>query len=485
MRGRFAPFVLGIGLSGLGVIGFLFAAYATGLREPAEGFLWLAAVATALGLPLLRFNALGAEPTRREALVGVLLLWSVLPVVGSLPYVVTGQMNPISALFESMSGYTATGATAMTEREFEVFTESLFMYRAFTQWLGGVGIIVLFIAVFPQLAIAGRQLFFAELPGPTKERLTPRLRSTAAAVIAVYLTLTFTATIAYVLAGLPLYDAIAHTFTTVAAAGFSPHTESLGGYGLVAAEWVAIFFMTVAGISFILSYQALTGNPRPLWRDAELRVYLAIILLAAGLMYFALEGVYDAPERVRHSLFQVISILTTTGYSSVDFAQWPDRAQALLVVLMFIGGSAGSAAGGIKIVRWLIVSKNTVRELQGALHPRAVMPLRIGLRIVPESVLRSVAAFITIYVAMFATLTVILVWLEADFVTAFSAAIACLGNVGPGLAGVGPMAHYNDLHPVSRLLLTFAMFVGRLEVITVFVLFTPRFWHLPRWRARG
>ena len=485
MRGRFAPFVLGIGLSGLSVIGFLFAAYAMGLREPAEGFLWTAAVAAALGLPLLRFNALGAEPTRREALVGVLLLWSVLPVVGSLPYVVTGQMHPISALFESMSGYTATGATAMTEREFEVFTKSLFMYRAFTQWLGGVGIIVLFIAVFPQLAIAGRQLFFAELPGPTEERLTPRLRSTAAAVIAVYLTLTFTAIVAYVLAGLPLYDAIAHTFTTVAAAGFSPHTESLGGYGLAAAEWVAIFFMTVAGVSFILSYQVLTGNPRPLWRDAELRVYLAIILGAAGLMFFALEGVYDAPERARHSLFQVISILTTTGYSSVDFAQWPDRAQALLVVLMFIGGSAGSAAGGIKIVRWLIVGKNTVRELQGALHPRAVMPLRISSRIIPESVLRSVAAFITIYVAMFATLTVILVWLEADFVTAFSAAIACLGNVGPGLAGVGPMAHYDDLHPVSRLLLTFAMFVGRLEVITVFVLFTPRFWHLPRWRARA
>jgi trk system potassium uptake protein TrkH len=344
---------------------------------------------------------------------------------------------------------------------------------------------VLFIAVFPQLAIAGRQLFFAELPGPTEERLTPRLRSTAAAVIAVYLTLTFTAIVAYVLAGLPLYDAIAHTFTTVAAAGFSPHTESLGGYGLAAAEWVAIFFMTVAGVSFILSYQVLTGNPRPLWRDAELRVYLAIILGAAGLMFFALEGVYDAPERARHSLFQVISILTTTGYSSVDFAQWPDRAQALLVVLMFIGGSAGSAAGGIKIVRWLIVGKNTVRELQGALHPRAVMPLRISSRIIPESVLRSVAAFITIYVAMFATLTVILVWLEADFVTAFSAAIACLGNVGPGLAGVGPMAHYDDLHPVSRLLLTFAMFVGRLEVITVFVLFTPRFWHLPRWRARA
>ncbi len=485
MRGRFAPFVLGIGLTGLAMIGFLFAAYAAGLREPAEGFLWLAAVAAALGLPLLRFNAVGAEPTRREALVGVLLLWSVLPAVGSLPYVVTGQMHPISALFESMSGYTATGATAMTERKFETFTESLFMYRAFSQWLGGVGIIVLFIAVFPQLAIAGRQLFFAELPGPTEERLTPRLRSTAAAVIAVYLTLTFTAIIAYVLAGLPLYDAIAHTFTTVSAAGFSPHTESLGGYGLAAAEWVAIFFMTVAGVSFILSYQALTGNLMPLWRDAELRVYLAIILGAATLMFFALEGVYDAPERVRHSLFQVISILTTTGYSSVDFAQWPDRAQALLVMLMFVGGSAGSAAGGIKIVRWLIVSKNTVRELQGALHPRAVMPLRIGSRIVPESVLRSVAAFITIYVAMFATLTVILVWLEADFVTAFSAAIACLGNVGPGLAGVGPMAHYDHLHPASRLLLTFAMFVGRLEVITVFVLFTPRFWHLPRWRARG
>lgn len=477
-RGRFAPYVVGVGLAGLTALMAIFGIYAAWLREPTTGFWVTGLLSGPLAALLLWYGHSQAEPTRREAFVGVLLLWLVIPLFGAIPFALSGGMAPVSAVFEAMSGFTATGATAL--RDFDGFPQSLFLYRALSQWFGGIGIIVLFVAVFPQLAIAGRQMFFAELPGPTEERLTPRLRHTAGAVLLVYLGFTAAATTAYALAGMPLFDALAHALTTVSAAGFSPHGLSLQGYGLPAAEWVAIVFMTLAGVSFLLHYRALSGYPRALWRDPELRAYVAIILGASALLFLALYALYTPQEALRHSLFQAISILTTTGYSSADFAAWPLPAQAVLVMLMFIGGSAGSAAGGIKIIRWLIIGSNTARELRRALHPRAVVPLQIRGRPIPEEVLRAVGAFVTLYVGLVALLTMILVWLEADFVTAFTAAAACVGNVGPGLGLVGPVAHYDDLHSVSRVVLTFGMYVGRLEVMTAFVLLDPHFWRLPR-----
>lgn len=479
MRGRFTPQILGVGLAALAGAMIAFALLAAALREPFLGFVATAALAATLATPLLAVGRAGADPTRREALLGVLLLWLVIPLVAALPYVLDAGFGVIDAVFESMSGFTTTGATVLTD--FAAMGRALFLWRAFTQWIGGVGIIVIFIAVFPQLAIAGRQLFFAETPGPTEDRLTPRLRNTANAVLLVYVALTVLCAIGYALTGMDPFDALAHTFTTVASGGFSPEARSFEAFS-ASAQWVAILFMLFAGANFALQFRALIGRPRELLRDAEFRAYLVVIVGAAAALVLLLADTYQGEARVRHALFQVLAVLTSTGYASVDFAAWNEGAQSILILLMFIGGSAGSAAGGVKVVRWLIIAKHTTREVRRSLHPRAVLPLRVGRRIVAEDVLRAVAAFITLFVALFATSTVALVVLGSDYVTAFTASIATVGNVGPGLGAVGPMSSFADLPPAARLLLTFNMYAGRLEVVTVFVVFTRGWWRLPRRR---
>jgi len=379
-----------------------------------------------------------------------------------------------------MSGFTTTGATVIVD--FSKVSKSLFMWRAFTQWMGGVGIIVLFIAVFPQLAIAGRQLFFAEAPGPTDDRLTPRLRYTSNAVLIVYTILTLFCALGYKLAGMSVYEAIAHAFTTLAAGGFSPNPLSFATYSPLI-MWLSVIFMFLAGANFTLQYRAMMGQPGIFFKDVEFRAYTVIALSASIILALILRNTYEPLEALRHAFFQVLSILTTTGFASVDFALWVLPAQSILIILMFIGGCAGSGAGGVKVVRWLMIAQNTRREIEKILHPRAVLPIHLGKQLVPEEVMRSVAAFITLYIGLFATSTMLLVWFGADFTTAFSASIACLGNVGPGIsAEVGPMASFATLHPFSRGLLTFMMYAGRLEVVVVFIILNGSFWRLPRVR---
>ncbi|CAN5801026.1 TrkH family potassium uptake protein [soil metagenome] len=473
-----------MGLLGLAAVMCFFCAYALLVREDAICFAAAGLAAGAAGALLARVGSKEAEPSRREAIIGVLLLWLTIPAFGAVPFAVSGGMSPLNALFESMSGFTTTGATVL--QDFGSFTSSLFMWRALSQWFGGVGIIVLFIAVLPQLAIAGRQLFFTEAPGPTEEKLTPRLRNTSNAVLIVYVGLTVLCVLAYALAGMSFYDALAHAFTTLAAGGFSPQPLSFQGFASPALEWISVVFMAFAGANFALLYRAVTGRPRTLWRDAEFKAYLGIATVAALAVAFGLRDLYGPGEAVRQGFFQSLSILTTTGYASADFAVWPRGPQVVLLMLMFIGGSAGSAGGGIKVVRWLMLVQNTMREVRRTLHPRAVLPVRVGNRVVPEEVLRAVSAFITLYIGLFAVTTAVVTVLGADFVTAFTASIACIGNIGPGLNSVGPMASFADLHPVSRGMLIFAMYAGRLEVVTVFVVFDPQWWRLPRgWLARG
>jgi trk system potassium uptake protein TrkH len=481
VRGRFSFYVIGAGLLGLAIIMLVFSGYAFIVGESWSGFEITLVISAILGAITLRIGSRRAEPSRREALLTVLLLWLVFPAIGAIPYVASGYFSPLNAFFESMSGFTTTGATVLLD--FETFPRSLFMWRALTQWFGGVGIIVLFIAVLPQLAIAGRQLFFAEAPGPTEEKLTPRLRNTANAVLIVYVGLTVICAVAYLAGGMSLYDALAHAFTTLAAGGFSPNGLSFEGFDSAVLDWVAVVFMTFAGANFALLYRAFSGRPSDLWRDAEFRAYLSIaVLLSLGLAA-SLWRLYGAADALRHGFFQGLSILTTTGYASVDFAQWPEQSQLFLLLLMFIGGSAGSAAGGIKVVRWLIIAQHTAREVRRTLYPRVVMPVRVGNRLVSEEIVRAVAAFITLYVGLFIVTTSVLVVFGADFETALTASIACIGNIGPGLSQVGPMDNFAALHPVSRGLLIFGMYAGRLEVVTVFVLLDPKGWRLPKtWR---
>lgn len=477
-RGRFAPYALGTVLLGLAAVQLGFVAYARVLHEPPGGFLATALLALLAGYALRRLGSARGEPSRRESLLTVILTWLVVPAFGAVPFYVSGYFTPVNALFEAMSGFTTTGATVL--QDFATFPLSMFMWRAFMNWVGGIGIILVFIAVFPQLAIAGRQVFTAEAPGPTDERLTPRLRDTAMMLLGVYGGLTLACVLAFRAAGMSLFDAVAHAFSTLAAGGFSTRALSFQAFEPEAVHWVAVVFMFLAGANFALQYRLYVRRSGALLKDPEFRAYLLTVLAASACLVYLLRGQYAFGDSVRHALFQTVSIITTTGFASVDFALWAAPAQVILIALMFIGGSAGSASGGIKVVRWLIVLRQTGQEVFRTLHPRAVLPVRLGRGIVPEEVVRSVAAFMTLYVLLFAVSTAALVLLGADYVTAFTASIACIGNIGPGLEDVGPMLSFAELHPVARGLLTFDMYAGRLEVVTVFALFTRDWWRLPR-----
>ena len=476
-RGTFALFVLGLSLGGLALLMLSFALYAAFINEPWVGFLIAALASAGVGSGLTFLGSPKAAPTRREALSSLLLLWLILPAFGALPYYVDGGLSPLNAYFEAMSGFTTTGATVLVD--FTDFNQSLFLWRALTQWLGGVGIIVLFIAVLPQLAIAGRQLFFAEAPGPTEEKLTPRLRNTASAVLRVYAGLTLACALLYFAFGMDAYNALAHAFTTLAAGGFSPNPLSFEGFN-PSLSWVAVVFMLFAGANFALLYRAAALQPKRLFQDAEFRAYTAVALLGALAITVPLIAQYGPLDALRHGFFQSLSILTTAGYASADFAFWPREAQLPIILLMFVGGSAGSAGGGVKVVRWLMLLQSLRRTRKQTLHPRAVYLVRVGQRVVPEDVLRAVSAFVTLYLLLFTFTTSVLVLLGADYLSAFTAAIACIGNVGPGLATVGPMANFAELHPLSRALLIFGMYAGRLEVVTIFAVFDSHWWRPPQ-----
>jgi len=477
-RGRYAALLVAATCVALCLVLTLFTVAALARGEAWRGFLVAATAAGALGGALLRIGRPGYEPSRREALLAVLAVWGVVPLVGAVPFAIDGPLGPLDALFESASGFTTTGATMLSD--FTVVSPTLFLWRALTQWIGGIGIIVLFIATFPQLAIAGRQLFATEAPGPETDRFLPRLRSTAMAILLVYGLLTVACAFAYRLAGMSPFDAVANALTTLSAGGFSPAARSFEDHA-PALSWVAAVFMVFAGANFALVYRAFAGRPWALWRDPEFRAYVAVLVVGALALSALLVGRYGWSEALRHGVFQALSITTSTGFASTDFAAWPTAAHGLLVVMMLVGGSAGSAAGGVKVVRWLILARVAAREVRHTMHPRAVLPLRLGARIVPADVVRAVSAFVTLYVALLVSTAVGLVLLGSDGATALSAALATLGNVGPGFAGVGPMASYAELHPVAKAWLTFAMIAGRLEVVTVFVVFTRAWWRRP-WR---
>jgi trk system potassium uptake protein TrkH len=359
----------------------------------------------------------------------------------------------------------------------------MFFWRAMTQWLGGMGVIALFVAVLPRLAIGGRELFFAEASGLTNEKLTPQLRQTALVLWKLYAALTAAQTLALWLAGMTLFDAVCHSMTTLAAGGFSPHPSSLAGYPSPTIQWIITAFMFIAGVNFALQVRVARGHRRALVDDEEFRAYTAVIVVASIALFVFLRTPGTAwAETARHATFQVVSIITTTGFASVDFQLWSDQAKVVLLALMFIGGSAGSAGGGPKVVRHVLMARYTLRELKRTLHPRAILPVKLGGRVVPDDTMREVVVFMLFYILTFAVGAGIVVALGADFVSGISATAALIGNVGPGFGEVGPMGHFGNLHPVSKVVLTLEMWIGRLEVLTVLVLFRPEVWRTARWR---
>ena len=457
-----------------------------GEHRDAIGFAIVTVVTALTGHLMRQAGGVAAEDAiegmrRVEGLAIVSGSWLVISWFAAIPYMWNG-VGPIDAMFEAMSGLTTTGATIL--RDFSAYGRGIFFWRGLTNWLGGMGVIALFVAVLPRLAIGGREIFFAEASGPDDEKVAPQIRRTAALLWRLYAVLTLLQIIALVLTGMPLFDSIANTFGTIAAAGFSPHPLSIGGYQNPAAEWVIIVFMFLAGANFALQYRALAmRNFRIFTDDDELRAYVAVVAGATVLVALAIWSSSHNTGTLRTALFQVLSIITTTGFASVDFNLWNDQAKAVLLGLMFIGGCAGSAGGGPKVVRHVLLAKYTLQELRRTLHPRAILPVKLGGRVVPTHILQGVVVFFLFYMLTFAVCTAIVILFGADLVTGISATAACIGNVGPGFSAVGPMANYADLHPISRIALTLAMWIGRLEVLTVLVILRPEAWRSGQWSA--
>ena len=411
----------------------------------------------------------------KESFAIVALGWFSVALFGSLPYILSG-ISPLDALFESMAGFTTTGSTILPV--IEDCSKSLLFWRSFTQWLGGMGIIVLFLAILPKLAVAGRDLFRAEVPDPIGDKLSPRLSQTAKILWSVYVGFSAVEVFVLWLSGMTFYDALCTTFSTMSTGGFSPHSESIAFFHSSLIEYIVIFFMFVAGANFALHYWVLRGGANHLFRDSEFRLYTSIVFGATLLIALVLWSAHGF-DSIRLGLFHVISIGTGTGFTTTDFNAWPDAARMVLFLLMFIGGCAGSTTGGMKVVRVLLLIKYGYRELFRSLHPKAILPIRLGRQMVPQSVMGAILSFFILYIFIFAVASLILSLLGMDTVSATSAAATTLGNVGPGFNMVGPIVHFGAVHPIGKLVLILCMWIGRLEIFTVLVLLIPDFWR--RW----
>mgnify|MGYP000297690549 CR=1 FL=1 len=416
----------------------------------------------------------------RDGFLITVLLWAVMSVFGAVPLYVTdvGWDSFTDALFESTSGLTTTGATVIATG-LDLLPPSLNYYRVQLHWLGGMGIIVLAVAVLPMLGIGGMQLYRTETPGPIKnEKLTPRIAETARLLWTVYLTLTLLCAVAYRLCGMSSFDALCHAMSTIATGGFSTHDASIGHYGSPLLEWVVMLFMLLATVNFSVHFMVWrTGDPRRYLRDAELRTSLGIILGLALVVCIPLaaSGLYDHPlNAVRSGLFHVISYGTTTGFATANPTLWPAYLPVTLILAGFVVGCAGSTSGGVKAIRVLLFAKQAARELRLLTHPRSLTPIKLDGRRIPEHVVHAVGGFFSIYIACTLVLTCAMIATGLDPLTAFSAVAASINNMGPGLGEVN--AAMNSVSPAGKWILVVTMLLGRLEIFSVLVLFTPAFW---------
>jgi trk system potassium uptake protein TrkH len=414
----------------------------------------------------------------RDGFLITSLFWTVLGLFGALPFALTEslQLTPVEAIFESISGLTTTGATVIVG--LDDLPHSILIYRQLLQWLGGIGIIVVAVAVLPMLGIGGMQLYKAETPGPSKNsKLTPRITETAKALATVYISLTVACAGAYYLAGMSGFDAIAHSLSTVAIGGFSTHDASMGYFNNDAILLVCSVFMTISAINFGLHFVAWRRrSPVVYRRDSETRFFFSVlwVCIAITCAYLLFTNTLDTKESVIHGLFQAISITTTTGFATQDFASWPSFLPIMLLMFSFMGGCVGSTGGGMKAMRLMLIYKQGVRELKQLVHPNAIIPLKVGRRRVEASVVSAVWSFFAVYTTSFIVIMLLLMATGLDFTTAFSAVAASLNNLGPGLGDVA--ANYGSINEVAKGLLCFTMLLGRLEVFTLLVLFTPMFW---------
>ena len=443
----------------------------------ATAFLWSAGISFLVGLTLFRLCRSERDLSIREGFAIVSFGWLFYAIFGALPFILSGAIpSPLDAMFETMSGFTTTGASILTE--VESLPESILLWRSLTQWLGGMGIIVMSLAILPMLGVGGMQLFKAEVPGPTADRLKPRIQDTAKLLWSVYVLLTGMETVLLMFGGMNLHEALCHSFATLATGGFSSRNASVAAYDSAYIDWVVTLFMFLAGVNFSLHYQALRGRLREVHRNEEFRTYLGITLVAIiVLMMFNFSSVYGSFfENLRYSAFQAVSIMTTTGFATADYEVWPVIGQYLLVFLMFIGGCAGSTGGGMKVARMLLLFKHAHVQLFRLIHPRAIRLVKLGNIPVDREVMQAILGFFALFMGVFVFASFLMAASGMDLVSAGAAVIATLSNIGPGLGSVGPTDNYAHIAPFGKSVLMFCMLLGRLELFTVLVLFFPTFW---------
>jgi trk system potassium uptake protein TrkH len=436
-------------------------------------FLYSLLITSAVGL-LLEFGFRTTRIIERsDGFTIVAFTWLLIPLFGALPYLFL-QWGFLDAFFEAMSGFTTTGATILSTTGSEGFfavPRGILLWRSLTQWLGGMGVILLFIAILPRLGVGGSQLFDREFPGPLPERLRPRFSTTARLLWTIYVGFTGAEiALLHFLARVPFFDSICISFATIPTGGFTPTVESIGAYGNPLAEYIIMSFMFLAGMSFILHYQFLRGRWRVI-KNEEFRLYIVILAVSALLLIYS-QGL----SSYREGIFQAISVMTTTGFVTADFGSWHAGARIVLLALMFIGACGASTGGAIKVVRFLTLIKHTRVMMRKAISPKAVVPMKLNQKPLQEGTIRDIISLIFLYVIVSVAASIVLVFLGLDLETSISAVAATLGNVGPGLGAVGPMSNYADLAGPAKAVLTICMWLGRLELFTAIMMFSPRFW---------
>ena len=463
MNVRMVINLLGRGLVFVGLVMCLPLGVALFFREDDVRALALGVVCcTVTGLIMHLFSRRPqGELRHREGFLFVALAWTLAGLLGAVPFRLSGYFpSYLDAFFETISGFTTTGASVLTN--IEALPHGLLMWRSLTQWIGGMGIIVLTIAILPFLGVGGMQIFKAESPGPTMDKLKPRITETAKLLC---------------ICGMSVYDAACHAFATMATGGFSPRNASVAAYASPWVDAVITVFMLIAGTNFALHYAALNGQVKRYALSQEFRWYMGIFLGGCALLMWNTRHVFETwDQALRHVTFQAASILTTTGFATHDFGQWPVASQLLLLMLMIIGGCAGSTGGGVKVMRVGILLKYAHREILKLIHPNAVMAIKWDETPVSQEVLQAIMGFFIFYILILCMATLALSLMGLDIVTAFSAVIACMSNIGPGLAGVGPLENYACIPDAGKALLGFCMLVGRLELYTVLVVLSPAFW---------
>ena len=431
---------------------------------------------------------------KKEGYLIVVLGWLVMVLCGSVPFMVathghmfleksfvdavTGEvhLNYTDAFFETMSGFTTTGASILPD--IEAMPHCLLFWRSLTHWLGGMGIIVLTVAILPMLGIGGMQLFVAEAPGPQAEKLHPRIKETAKRLWAIYIILTLAETVLLQVGGMSFFDAINHALATMATGGFSTKNDSIAHFNSPFIQYTIIIFMFLAGTNFTLTYFGFKGRFKKIIKNEEFKVYLlsTLFVIVCTTITILLNTDMKFEESFRDASFQVVSIITTTGFVSDDYTSWHTFTTTLFFVLLFTGACAGSTSGGIKVVRHLILIKNSFSELKRQLHPSAIIPVRFNGKAVTQSITYNIAAFILIYLLIFFLGALVMSTMEPDFDTAVGSTIACLGNIGPGIGHVGPVDNFSKIPDFGKWVLSFLMLLGRLELFTVLMIFTRHFW---------